>query len=622
MNGLKVNSKDLFKTRHTLSGRFAQWWRQHFHDQPELPISLAGYEFSLEKGVRKRKFKRPKTAILTVSMLVSMGWWLTSTGALYEPNSSIHQFAKSLQNDIFSTKTPEHATPTDEETALLNEPIPTELADLFIPALTVLPTDWDYQNAAPSTDDDGEEEDTHNLEIAEAPESPWLDLNISEGDTLSTIFVRYQLNRGQLHEILDLGEQAGKLNALQPGQEVRIRRDVNGNVEDLIVDLDFSSELHISRGEEGFTKTVIKRDINTQVVFTQGCIGNNTLFDAGKQAGLSNRLLLQLVKQVFPEQLNVKEIKQGDTFKVFYTQYVAGESTEEGDILAVEFVTQGKPLYAVRQLSRTGEAVYYKPTNESVTQFSALLQQLGEKTCHGKSSQLAAQTTERNTTINKKSLVWQRVANSSAWALQQEDENSILSWFKAGEPLIKPKPIPVPKQPSLLTAKLNLNTNQQQAKKQAEVKANNTYLLKPATVAPKTPIVDNYVENYPTGDLRLKTALKNAQGLLGTPYRYGGTTPSGFDCSGFVYYNYHKVGIRVPRTAHEQYQSSRPVGKSNLKPGDLVFFRVRSGSRVDHVGIYMGGDKFIHAEATNKPVTITSLSDKYYSRYFIGGGRN
>ncbi|WP_198284646.1 NlpC/P60 family protein [Beggiatoa alba] len=629
MKGLKVNSKDLFKSRRTLTARFARWWRHHFHDQPELPMALSGYEFSLEKGIHKRRFKRPKTAILTISMLVSMGWWITSTGALYEPNGGLHQFAKSLQTDIFSSESSEKTLSSTEESMSFSEPIPTELADLFIPALAVLPTDWDYQNATFNVEAETEEDidETQNLEVADAPESPWIDLNVSEGDTLSTLFVRYQLNRGQLHEILDLGEQASKLNALQPGQELRIRRDSNGNVEDLIVDLDFSSELHISRGEEGFTKTVIKRDINTQVVFTQGCV-NNTLFDAGRQAGLSNRQLLQLLKRVFPEQINFKEIKQGDTFKILYTQYVAGDAVDEGDILAVEFNTQGKPFYAVRQLNRTGEAVYYKPTSESAVQLSGLLKQLGGDICQTQSSKLASQTAEKQINVGKKTLTWQRVKNSNtAWVLTADNETGILSWLKASEPLITPKPIPapvVPKQPSLLTAKLNLNTSQQQAKKRAEVKANNSYLLKPTTVTPKRVVTENYVEDYQQvgGDLRIKTALKNAQNLLGTPYRYGGTTPSGFDCSGFVYYNYHKVGIRVPRTAHEQYQSSRPVGKGNLKPGDLVFFRVRSSSRIDHVGIYLGGDKFIHAEATNKPVTITSLNDKYYSRYFVGGGRN
>lgn len=107
---------------------------------------------------------------------------------------------------------------------------------------------------------------------------------------------------------------------------------------------------------------------------------------------------------------------------------------------------------------------------------------------------------------------------------------------------------------------------------------------------------------------------------LGTPYKYGGTTTSGFDCSAFVQQVFKDLGISVPRDTGSQYQQGKAVSKSNLELGDLVFFNT-SGKGVSHVGIYIGDNKFVHA-ASSKGVSVTSLNDPYYwgSKY-IGAKR-
>ncbi|CKK10522.1 C40 family peptidase [Neisseria meningitidis] len=109
--------------------------------------------------------------------------------------------------------------------------------------------------------------------------------------------------------------------------------------------------------------------------------------------------------------------------------------------------------------------------------------------------------------------------------------------------------------------------------------------------------------------------IGNAMGLLGIAYRYGGTSIStGFDCSGFMQHIFKRaMGINLPRTSAEQARMGTPVARSELQPGDMVFFRTLGGSRISHVGLYIGNNRFIHAPRTGKNIEITSLSHKYWS---------
>ncbi|WP_018924351.1 NlpC/P60 family protein [Salsuginibacillus kocurii] len=106
---------------------------------------------------------------------------------------------------------------------------------------------------------------------------------------------------------------------------------------------------------------------------------------------------------------------------------------------------------------------------------------------------------------------------------------------------------------------------------------------------------------------------------LGTPYQWGGTSPSGFDCSGFTRHAFSAAGIDLPRTAAEQYQVGTSVSRSDLQPGDLVFFNT-SGSGVSHNGIYIGGNQFIHS-SSSQGVSIASMSNTYWQPRYIGAKR-
>jgi len=124
-------------------------------------------------------------------------------------------------------------------------------------------------------------------------------------------------------------------------------------------------------------------------------------------------------------------------------------------------------------------------------------------------------------------------------------------------------------------------------------------------------------------DLRADDVLMQAMGLIGTPYRYGGTTPHrGFDCSGFTSYVFRQsLGLELPRTANDQFLGAgTPVEKSALTAGDLVFFRQGRG-RIDHVGIYVGEGRFIHSPSRGGRVRIDALSAPHWTRSYKGAKR-
>jgi cell wall-associated NlpC family hydrolase len=112
-------------------------------------------------------------------------------------------------------------------------------------------------------------------------------------------------------------------------------------------------------------------------------------------------------------------------------------------------------------------------------------------------------------------------------------------------------------------------------------------------------------------------AARFAERFVGVPYRFGGESPQGFDCSGLIWYVYRELGVAVPRTAADQRASARHVGADSLRPGDLVFFYTPA----DHVGLYLGGGEFVHAPSTGKRVERARLDSPFFILGYAGGGR-
>lgn len=107
--------------------------------------------------------------------------------------------------------------------------------------------------------------------------------------------------------------------------------------------------------------------------------------------------------------------------------------------------------------------------------------------------------------------------------------------------------------------------------------------------------------------------------VVGTPYKWGGTTVNGFDCSGFILYIFDKYNLDLPRTSISQSEEGTKVAKKDLQPGDLVFFNT-NGKGISHAGIYVGDNKFAHS-SSSKGVRISDLNESYYNERYVTARR-
>ena len=122
------------------------------------------------------------------------------------------------------------------------------------------------------------------------------------------------------------------------------------------------------------------------------------------------------------------------------------------------------------------------------------------------------------------------------------------------------------------------------------------------------------------GDVRLRKEItRTAERFIGVPYKWGGeSTTTGFDCSGLTMVVYQLNGLDLPRTSSDQWRAGRAVDSSEIAQGDLVFFSSRGGRSISHVGIYLGGDLFLHAPGRGSAIQTASLSSDYFKTRYVG----
>ncbi len=131
---------------------------------------------------------------------------------------------------------------------------------------------------------------------------------------------------------------------------------------------------------------------------------------------------------------------------------------------------------------------------------------------------------------------------------------------------------------------------------------------------------ESVMPSAPAGNSVAERAAAYAERMVGRPYRHGGADPSGFDCSGLVKYSYARAGVDLPHGTYQLLRLSRPVSPRHLRRGDLLFFD-QQGRKASHVGIYLGGGRFVHAPSTGKRVYISKLSEPYWRRHLSSARR-
>lgn len=113
-----------------------------------------------------------------------------------------------------------------------------------------------------------------------------------------------------------------------------------------------------------------------------------------------------------------------------------------------------------------------------------------------------------------------------------------------------------------------------------------------------------------------QTIVVDALGQIGRPYRYGGNTPDGFDCSGLVQYVFAQSGVKLPRSSREQSDIGHKIDLDDAEPGDLLFYSF-TGSRIDHVAVYLGDGQAVHAPASGRQIIVAPVAQKYWMQKFV-----
>ena len=196
-------------------------------------------------------------------------------------------------------------------------------------------------------------------------EDEWQTVTVRDGDNLALIFDRLDLDAGDLDQIMRLGKDTEALKHLSLNQELRLRiRD--DRFMELLHPIDHRRTLHVARVDDHFTAEIVVEELDARPVHVTGTI-DRSLFEAGQKAGLSDNLIMQLA-DVFGYDIDfVLDLRPGDRFTVLYDElYKNGKKVKDGNILAAEFVNDGRTYRAVRYEEEEGRAAYYSPDGHSL----------------------------------------------------------------------------------------------------------------------------------------------------------------------------------------------------------------------------------------------------------------
>ena len=199
------------------------------------------------------------------------------------------------------------------------------------------------------------------VELSPAENADWVEYEIQSGDSMARVFASLDLDAGVLARVLAASPEAKRLADLRPGQVLRIRRDEAGGLAELIHERSSVETLRVETGDDGFAAEVEKKPVEVRTHAAAADI-DSSLFADGQDAGLSDKLIMELAGLFNWDIDFARELQDGDRFSLIYeATYVDGEKFRDGDILAAEFVNKGKAYRAIRYRDPNGTVDYYSP---------------------------------------------------------------------------------------------------------------------------------------------------------------------------------------------------------------------------------------------------------------------
>jgi murein DD-endopeptidase MepM/ murein hydrolase activator NlpD len=209
-------------------------------------------------------------------------------------------------------------------------------------------------------------EQTDTPAAAVEPQSQWLEVKVKSGDSLAAIFKRNKLDASELHDILQASQDTKQLRYLSPGQAFRIQVDEDNNVLNLFYDINQLETLSVHRDGDAFIASYHHKNVEKRINHASAVI-NSSLFEAGRAAGLSSQMVMELA-HIFGWDVDFAlDIREGDSFSVIYEEdFLNGSKLNDGPILAAEFVNQGHAYKAIRYTDASGRSDYYDPNGHSM----------------------------------------------------------------------------------------------------------------------------------------------------------------------------------------------------------------------------------------------------------------
>lgn len=233
-----------------------------------------------------------------------------------------------------------------------------------VPAQTGQASGSSAQAVDAATEDSGAEIADAALDVPEASE--WITLNIRPGQTISTLIESQGMLKHDWMELMALGQDVKRLRNLRAGEKILLRKNAEDRLEELVYELDELRTLQVRRVDDKLEALVMTAELERRTASTQGII-DNSLFADGAQAGLSVPLIMEMA-DIFNYDIDFAlDLRDGDRFSVVYDElYKNGEKLRDGNILAAEFVNQGRVYRAMRYVGKDGHVAYYTPEGNAL----------------------------------------------------------------------------------------------------------------------------------------------------------------------------------------------------------------------------------------------------------------